>query len=716
MNINLYPAYSFHQQGGRQYQEDARYPDIDSAEQGQRFFIVCDGVGGSEHGEVASKMVCETFAKALSRTDFSQPFTTQMFSKALDAAYDALDKYVRDGGSDDMATTLTFVAFHADGVMMAHCGDSRIYQIRPGKGIIYKSDDHSMVNQWVHAGILTPEQAVNHPKSNIITRCLQPVKSDENRSLCTVAATCDIQTGDYFLLCSDGVIHNADDDTIVTLLSDSSKTDEQKTKELAAISASSSDNNTAYVIHVAQVATDENATVPDASPSKATVPDGSPSGIERSTKRNPALRITIEDIESIQKPYKESFMKKIMRRLFSLAVTIAITGIMTPLSSYAQDPTEGVVVETDDNSIIDSIDVTDNATPADTIAAEETLTIQEAMRKGLQLMNSGNPTEAAQWFEYAAGQGSVPATYYCGLLRFRGMGMPQDKKEGLNLLMKAAEQGMPAAQLLVGKAYYDGDGIEQNYIRAAELFQKAAPYNGDAQWMLGQCYLNGKGVARNYHFATQWLVEPYKAKKKEFGELLLNDNEGPFSQYLMGLRKYYIDKDYNCAMECFKKAGKGDIEGLTMQGVCLATKDNPNRDLKKAAEILTEASKNSDAAKYYLSTLYAEGLGVDKDEEKALELLQKAAEGGIAYAQCRLADRLFLGNGVPQDSVRAARLYLMAEQQHHLTQKGASNLAECYRNGTEGLPDIENAEQRISQLNKITDNKKLTEVLKALKN
>ena len=102
-----------------------------------------------------------------------------------------------------MGTTMTFVCFHQGGCMMAHIGDSRIYQVRPGQGIVYRSEDHSLVNSMVRAGVISPEQSIDHPQSNVITRCMEPKDPDRDRCMATVVSTTDVRRGDYFLLCTD---------------------------------------------------------------------------------------------------------------------------------------------------------------------------------------------------------------------------------------------------------------------------------------------------------------------------------------------------------------------------------------------------------------------------------------------------------------------------------------------------------------------------------
>lgn len=259
MIIQLSSAYSFHQIGGRPNQEDARYPDEDVISVDQRAFAVCDGVGGSERGEVASRTVCSAINNWMKGKSLSQKvFSTSDFQALLDSAYDALDRKARYAG-DDMGTTLTFVCFHKGGCMMAHIGDSRIYQIRPEEGIIYRSDDHSLVNSLVHSGAISAEQAINHPQSNVITRCMQPTSNDEERSSATIMNTKDVMANDYFLLCSDGVLHNASDEYLAMLLKQD-MTDEEKIMSLKERSATSSDNNTAILIRIKSVELDDKET------------------------------------------------------------------------------------------------------------------------------------------------------------------------------------------------------------------------------------------------------------------------------------------------------------------------------------------------------------------------------------------------------------------------------------------------------------------------
>lgn len=255
MKITLSQPYSFCQPGKRDNQEDARFPDCDVPPHPLPFFLVCDGVGGHEKGEIASRTVCQAFARHLGRFDWTGDFSLKDFSQALDYAYSSLYKAMRKE-TKEMATTLTFVCFHSQGATAAHIGDSRIYHIRPQVGILYRSDDHSLVNALVHSGNLTPQEAENHPQGNYITRCMGYVGPDEERSGATVLQIADIEAGDYFLLCTDGVLHQVEEEKLVETLS-GPLSDAEKSKQLAAWSKDSIDNNTAYLIPVKEVAKEE---------------------------------------------------------------------------------------------------------------------------------------------------------------------------------------------------------------------------------------------------------------------------------------------------------------------------------------------------------------------------------------------------------------------------------------------------------------------------
>lgn len=256
MQITLKQARSFHQLGQRSNQEDARYPDYDFPPADQRVFVVCDGVGGHECGERASASVCRGIAEYTADERPDLPYRVKDFQYALGQAYQSLYEEIERTGAANMGTTLTFAFFHADGVTLAHIGDSRIYQVRPGVGVIYRSADHSLVGELVRKCEMTPEEAEESELGNVITRCITAVREGQDYPKAEIYESNDVQPGDVFLLCTDGVLHSLPESDLVTFLGNAQASLDDKATLLAAESESSTDNNTAYLIEVDSVIND----------------------------------------------------------------------------------------------------------------------------------------------------------------------------------------------------------------------------------------------------------------------------------------------------------------------------------------------------------------------------------------------------------------------------------------------------------------------------
>lgn len=250
--MKLGMPYALNEIGGRSNQEDSIYPAKGEANESARLFLVCDGMGGHENGEVASGLVCSTFAANLANIDHEE-FTVDMFNYALNAAYDALDREDPNPESmRKMGTTLTFLHLNDHEVVVAHMGDSRVYHVRPSERnpILYQSSDHSLVNELVRAEIITPEEALTHPRRNVITRAMQPRL--ETRHSADVRTFSDVMAGDYFFLCSDGITETITNDILVDILR-RDVSDAEKIEAIRALCAESSrDNFSAYLVPIAE--------------------------------------------------------------------------------------------------------------------------------------------------------------------------------------------------------------------------------------------------------------------------------------------------------------------------------------------------------------------------------------------------------------------------------------------------------------------------------
>ena len=246
-------AYNLQELGQRTNQEDSLFPALGKSTSDDRLFVLCDGMGGHEKGEVASATVCATLSRViLSAWHPGEVLSDELFLQALSAAYDALD--AKDNGEErKMGTTLTFLCLHASGVTVAHIGDSRIYQLRPASKnsparIVFRTQDHSLVNDLVKIGEITEEEAKHHPQKNVITRAMQPCQ--EHRAKADIAHLTDILPGDYFYMCSDGMLEEASDENILNIITKPNATDEQKLEMLRNVTEENKDNHTAHLIHI----------------------------------------------------------------------------------------------------------------------------------------------------------------------------------------------------------------------------------------------------------------------------------------------------------------------------------------------------------------------------------------------------------------------------------------------------------------------------------
>jgi protein phosphatase len=248
MKIELYPPLYIHEIGQRDNQEDALWPMEATAD--NRLFVLCDGMGGHEHGEVASQTVCQSLGKWFQEhIDSNDPLSKDQVLDAIEYAYIELDKYA-DGSPRQMGTTLTLLYIGKNGVTAAHMGDSRIYHIRPNVGILYQSRDHSLATELFQAGEITYEEMLNYPKKNIVTRAMMP--GEENRMHPDIIHITDIQPNDYFYICSDGMLEGMTNNKLFSILT-SEATDDEKQKELLEVTNDNQDNHSAWIIHVKHI-------------------------------------------------------------------------------------------------------------------------------------------------------------------------------------------------------------------------------------------------------------------------------------------------------------------------------------------------------------------------------------------------------------------------------------------------------------------------------
>jgi len=250
MNITLERPFAATEKGKRKNNEDYIYPLSELANSGQRLFIVCDGVGGSEKGEVASALACDSFqtffATFLEDGDPSKEF----INKAVHYTESRFDEYVGQyPEAQGMATTLTLIYFGQSGVTIANIGDSRGYQFRDGN-IIFRTKDHSLVNSWIELGFMNEAEAAVHPQKNVITRAITGTKQTVEADVVLIT---DVQQNDTFFLCTDGVTNCFSNDDLKKLFSTGKNAEMIKNEIIERCINEAKDNYSFYIIPVSNV-------------------------------------------------------------------------------------------------------------------------------------------------------------------------------------------------------------------------------------------------------------------------------------------------------------------------------------------------------------------------------------------------------------------------------------------------------------------------------
>jgi len=176
-------------------------------------YLVCDGMGGHNAGQIASELAAKQFLHAY----------YHLGGTAQEAARHAIlqaHHYIAEMASKipsryGMGTTLTALILKQNEGILAHVGDSRCYRLREG-AFEQLSRDHTLVAHLVEQGILTPEQARYHPQRNVIRQAVGV--ADPSEPLEPDIETFALQVGDLYLLCSDGLTDMVDDAEIEAIL------------------------------------------------------------------------------------------------------------------------------------------------------------------------------------------------------------------------------------------------------------------------------------------------------------------------------------------------------------------------------------------------------------------------------------------------------------------------------------------------------------------
>jgi len=183
--------------------------------------VLADGMGGYNAGEIASGMATAFIKSELSRwlIEAGEGAKAKEVRRAMEICVDNANRSIFNSANSNaqyagMGTTLVVGVFREDKLVIGHIGDSRCYRLRAGV-LEQITKDHSLLQEQMDAGLITPEQAATSSIKNLVTRALgvdESVLLEVNEHL--------VQAGDTYLMCSDGLSDMIDDDAIAKIVTE----------------------------------------------------------------------------------------------------------------------------------------------------------------------------------------------------------------------------------------------------------------------------------------------------------------------------------------------------------------------------------------------------------------------------------------------------------------------------------------------------------------
>ncbi len=215
--------------------------------------VLADGMGGYNAGEVASGMATAFIRSELSRwlSQVGKTANAREVRRAMEICVDNANRSIFNSANSNpqyagMGTTLVVGVCHEARLMVGHIGDSRCYRMR-GQELTQITKDHSLLQEQMDAGLITPEQAATSLNKNLVTRALGVedtvlLEVNEHR----------VDEGDLYLMCSDGLSDMVDDEGIAAILQTTDTLEQKSTALVAAANAAGGRDNISVLLFQAQ--------------------------------------------------------------------------------------------------------------------------------------------------------------------------------------------------------------------------------------------------------------------------------------------------------------------------------------------------------------------------------------------------------------------------------------------------------------------------------
>jgi PPM family protein phosphatase len=211
--------------------------------------VLADGMGGYNAGEIASGMATSFIQTELGRwlVEVGGSATDPEVRRAMDICVDNANRAIFNAANANpqyagMGTTLVVAVFRGTRALIGHVGDSRAYRLRGGR-LMQMTRDHSLLQEQIDAGLITPEQASFSANKNLVTRAV----GVEDTVLLEIHQH-EVHPGDLYLMCSDGLSDMLDDETLSQLLQGYDALDEMGAALIAAANDAGGKDNIAVVL------------------------------------------------------------------------------------------------------------------------------------------------------------------------------------------------------------------------------------------------------------------------------------------------------------------------------------------------------------------------------------------------------------------------------------------------------------------------------------
>lgn len=257
-------------------------------------------------------------------------------------------------------------------------------------------------------------------------------------------------------------------------------------------------------------------------------------------------------------------------------------------------------------------------------------------------LNTGHPDVAAPWFEKAANQGDMSSTYFCGMMKMKGMGVAVDEVAGLELIQTAADHDFPQACYDLSKRYAAGDAVEADSAKSVNYLRRAAIAGSHrAQWNYATALRDGRNVPRSYSLAYDWMaIAVNQGSTADFKSTYCDPKNPVVSTFFTFLKgnAYGFAGKYDKAIECFDRViADGIVDGKIAKAEALVRQSggNPNDEVRQqCVDLLRDAAKTDSTANYVLAGIITMGKTelTDEEADESVGLLVSAAEADSPQA------------------------------------------------------------------------------------